>query len=51
VTVLMSAVACTDYSTLLITCRIKLHCFAWSFVSHVGIRSCLVLYQAVIVLR
>jgi len=24
---------------LLITCRVELHCFAWSFVSHVGIRS------------
>jgi len=32
---------------LLITCRVELHCFAWSFVSHVGIRSFLVSFQAV----
>ena len=37
--------------TPLIMCRVELHCFAWSFVSHVSIRSCLVSYQAVVVLR
>ena len=36
---------------LLITCRVELHCFAWSFVLHVNVRSFLVSYQAVVVLR
>jgi len=31
---------------LLITCRVELHCFGWSFVSHVDVRSFLVSYQA-----
>jgi len=36
---------------LLITCRVDLHCFAWSFVSHFGIGSCVFSYQAIVVLR
>jgi len=35
----------------LITCRAELHCFAWSFVSHVDVRWLLVSYQAFVVLR
>jgi len=35
----------------LITGRIELHCLAWSFVSHVDVRSFLVLHQAVVALR
>ena len=34
----------------LITCRAELHCFAWSFVSHVDVRWLLVSYQAFVVL-